>query len=213
MHIANRTNRWRLLVIAAIPVHVLRYRVSFRGPQQQVGCGQPRRSHDGHGAIHEIRIRKHPLESLHPAHRNAHHRVQMRNAQDVLHQMVFGRHHVANGEFRENHARLLRAIRRGRRHAIAERIHGNDEIARRIHQSIGGHVLGQIVASPRKPRRKQHRVGFVGVQLSERAITNSAVSHQSPLSSFRSPIDAVCNGASAANAAGSRRRSRTLRMV
>jgi hypothetical protein len=54
--------------------------------------------------------------------------------------------------------------------------HRDREVARGIHQAIGGHELRQIVTASGEPRGEQDRIRFGGVQRSERAVADPAVS-------------------------------------
>jgi len=99
-------------VVSAMPRSVVHDRIDLRLPVQQVVRREPGRADDRDRLIHELGVRDDPLESLHAAHRDAHHGLQMVDAQHAREQCVLRLHHVANRELGEAHARLQWAIGR-----------------------------------------------------------------------------------------------------
>ena len=90
---------------------------------------------------HAVRIGRAPLQHLHPAHRAAGDREQLRDA-EVIEQHRLRPHHVVDGDDGKIKAPRLTRLRvgrgrAGRAHAAADHVRANDEIALRVDRPAG----------------------------------------------------------------------------
>ena len=154
-----------LPVAAALPVGIGEDRLPSHLVERDVlrrvigGAG------DRQGGEHRIRIARHPLQHLHPAHRAAQHGEQPRDAQ-VVDQHLLRTDHVVDGHRREIGAPRARAVvaqaaRAGRAHAAAQHVGADDEVAvgvdrpARPHHHVPPAVLaGDRMASRRHTGRR-----------------------------------------------------------
>jgi len=121
--------------------------------------------HHRHQRVHVVRVTDAPLQHLHAAHRGADHGDDVIDAKLLLHQAVLRLHHVADGEFRELHARLrLRIARRGRE-TVRDRIGADDEIFVGVQRLAGADQEIEPVVIARDRRHHQDRVGLLVIEL------------------------------------------------
>ena len=148
----ERSSRWLLLVVTVLPGRVTPDRVVLGLPLQQVIRSEAGRADDRNGLLHKVWIGHHPLERLHAAHGDSHDCPHTFQVKDLRDQFVLAIHHIADGDLRESHARLLPAVRWGCGDAVTQRIDRDDEVDRRVDQLPGSQHELEIRGGPAEPR-------------------------------------------------------------
>jgi hypothetical protein len=110
--------------------------VEHRRPHQSVEGADAGRACDRHHFVDEAGVPHRPLERLHAAHREAHDRSQVADAEALRQEAVLRLDHVTDREVRERRARPRGRIRGRGGLAVAERVDHQHMKVRRVDDSV-----------------------------------------------------------------------------
>lgn len=116
----------------------------------------------------------------------------MRDLQFFGQELILAVDHIANGDARKLHVRLLRAVRGGTGNPIGQSIDADDGIARRIHALTGAEIIFQFLRGSAKPGREKDRIRLAGIQVSVDAISDVAIANDFAAFFLKLPSEANC---------------------
>src|SRR5579871_5462850 len=111
--------------------------------------------------------------------------MQMLKVKDLSKQAMLGFDHVANRELRKFHERLRSAVGWRGGDAIADRVDQNYEVSAGVDHFSGTDELQQVFGPAAEPRWPENGVGFIGVELAQRAVANAKIMNHVAILQFQ----------------------------